>query len=458
MNDDNPSSAAEPRPEPAAPAPRRRRRPWTGLAIALLLLAVGGGIAWWIARPGPAPGGPGFGPGRFGGPGAQPVSVQAVQRRDVRVIVDAIGTLTASRTVVVQPQVGGVLQSLHFTEGGPVRAGQLLARIDPRAFEVAVGQAEGTLARDSAQLDNARADLARYTDLVAKDAAPRQQLDTQHALVRQLEGTVQVDGATLAAARLQLSYTRVLAPLSGRAGLRQVDVGNVVQPGSANGLLSITATQPISLLFAVPSAHLPQIEARLRAGQPLEVQAWDATGTTMLAEGRLTTVDNAIDPGTDTIRLKASFPNLDDRLFPNQPVSVRLRLDTLRGALAVPPAAVLRGAQGFYVYVVGADDKVTTRLVTPGPVDGEWMAVRGPLQPGDRVVTDGTDRLREGAKVEVIAADPNQRAGAAPPPRASGPRGALPPEVAARLKAMSPEQRRAWFEQRRAAGASAPPR
>ena len=455
MNNDKPSQTAELRPEPAAPAPRRRHRPWTGLAIALALLAVAAGIAWWIARPGPASGGPGFGPGRFGGARAQPVSVQSVQRRDVRVIVDAIGTLTASRTVVVQPQVGGVLQSLHFTEGAKVRAGQLLAQIDPRAYDVAVAQARGALARDGAQLDNARADLARYTDLVAKDAAPRQQLDTQRALVHQLEGTVQADAAGLAAARLQLSYTRVLAPLSGRAGLRQVDVGNVVQPGSANGLLSITATQPISLLFAVPSAHLPQIEARLRAGRPLEVQAWDATGTTKLAEGRLTTVDNAIDPGTDTIRLKATFPNLDDALFPNQPVSVRLRLDTLRGTLAVPPAAVLRGAQGFYVYVVGADDRVGTRVVTPGPTDGEWMAISGPVQPGERVVTDGTDRLREGAKVEVVAADPDQRAGAAAPPRASGPRGVLPPEVAARLKAMSPEQRRAWFEQRRAAGASA---
>jgi membrane fusion protein, multidrug efflux system len=462
MNDDqDPRGAPRPEPEhepgPAPAALRRRRRPWAGLATALLLLALAGAAAWWIARPGTPQRGPAFGGARFGGAHAQPVSVQAVQRRDVRVIVDAIGTLTASRTVVVQPQVGGVLQSLHFIEGGSVRAGQLLAQIDPRAFQVAVDQAGGALARDTAQLENARADQARYADLVAKDAASRQQLDTQQALVRQLDGTVQADRAALGAAKLQLSYTRVLAPLTGRAGLRQVDVGNVVQPGSANGLLTITATKPIALLFAVPSAHLPQIESRLRAGKPLEVQAWDATGTTELAEGRLTTVDNAIDLATDTIRLKASFANLGDALFPNQPVSVRLRLDTLRDTLAVPPAAVLRGAQGFYVYVVGAGDKVSTRVVTPGPTDGHWMAVTGPLQPGERVVTDGTDRLREGAAVEVIAADPNQRVGATLPPGEVGGRHrrALPPEVAAKLKQMSPEQRRTWFEQRRAAAAQA---
>jgi multidrug efflux system membrane fusion protein len=357
----------------------------------------------------------GAGTRRFGGGNnAQPVSTELARRQDIRATVNAIGNITASNTAIVRAQVSGVLQSLNFKEGEQIKAGQLLAQIDPRAYSASVNQAEGSLARDQAQLDNAKIDLARYRDLLAKDAIPKQQLDTQAALVRQLEGTVKLDQAAVESTRLQLSYARVTAPIAGRVGLKQVDMGNVVQPGDAFGIVSITQTRPIAMVFAVPAAHLPKINAGLKTNQPMEVQAWDRFGKKQLALGRVTAIDNAIDPTTDTIKIKALFANADDALFPNQSVVVTLQLATLSQVLAVPQAAVLRGAQGFYVYVVNPDNSVSTKVVNPGTVDAGWMAVEGELQSGDKVVIDGTDRLREGAKVEVIAADakPGTNAGA----------------------------------------------
>ncbi len=413
---------------PSAPATGRglfrSTMPW----LLVLLVLSAGAIWWWrahVADPatsdsaqasGRADATPGGGGRRFAGANAvQPVSVQAVRRQDIRVSVNAIGSISAWNTAIVHAQVSGVLQSLNFKEGQQVHAGQVLAQIDPRAFQAALSQAQGGLARDKAQLDNAHIDLERYRSLLAKDAIPKQQLDTQLALVRQLEGTVQADQGVVDSARVQLSRTRVTAPIAGRVGLKQVDLGNVVQPGDANGIISIAQTQPISLVFAVPAAHVPLITARLRAGASIPVEAWGRGGKQQLAVGRVATVDNAIDPSTDTIKVKAVFPNLDDALFPNQAVSVTLQLDVLTDVIAVPQAAVLRGAQGFYVYVVNADNTVSTRAVTPGAVDAGWMAVEGALKPDEKVVIDGTDRLREGAKVELIAADPKQRAGASAP-------------------------------------------
>lgn len=377
---------------------------------------------------------------------AQPVSVAEARRQDIRVTVNAIGSINAANTAIVRVQVSGVLQQINFKEGQQVQAGQLLAQIDPRAFQATLGQAEGVLARDKAQLDNARIDLARYKDLLSKDAIPKQQLDTQEALVRQLEGTVKSDQGTVDSAKLQLSYTRVTAPIAGRVGLKQADLGNVVQPSDTNGVVIITQTRPIALVFSVPSANVPAITSRLRANESMAVEAWDRTGKTKLATGQLSTVDNTIDVTTDTIKVKAMFPNLDDALFPNQAVSVVMQLNTLKDALAVPQAAVLRGSQGFYVYVVNADSTVSTRVVKPGAIDSGWMAVEAKLEPGEKVVIDGTDRLREGGKVEVIAADPKQRAGASAPP-ADSKRRNIPPEMAEKLKNMSPEERRAWFQQ-----------
>ena len=391
------------------------------LRSGLVLLGLGAvaGLGWWqyqthasanananaLAASAPASGAA----RRFSASGSQPVSVQEVRRQDVRVSVNAIGTMAAANTAVVHAQVSGTLESLQFHEGQQISSGQLLAQIDPRAFQAQVSQAEGALARDDAQLVNARVDLTRYQELFSKDAIPRQQLDTQLALVRQLEGTVRVDRGALESAQLQLSYTRVLAPISGRVGLKQVDLGNVVQPADVNGIVSIAQTRPIALVFSVPADLLPKITAKLRAQQPLEVQALTKDGTTVLASGRVNSIDNAIDLTTDTIKVKALFPNTNDALFPNQTVGVRLQLDTLKNALVVPQAAVLRGAQGFYVYLVNDDNSVTAQTVQPGVVDGTWMAVTADLNPGQKVVIDGVDRLRNGAKVEIIT--PNRHAG-----------------------------------------------
>ena len=438
MNE-NIDAVAGPSVRPRALPSRReasgRAWPW----VLVLLVAAGAVFGWWKARgvadgsssaatAASAPRGTsagGAGGRRFGGASpVQPVSVEVARRQDIHVNVSAIGSIAASNTAVVHAQVGGVLQGLDFEEGQQVRAGQVLARIDARAFQAALSQAQGALARDKAQLDGARVDLARYRDLLAKDGIPRQQLDTQVALVAQLEGTVKADQGTVDNARLQLSYTRVTAPIAGRVGLKQVDLGNVVQPADANGIVSITQTRPVALVFAVPAANVARVTTRLRAGEAIPVEAWDRGGKSRLALGRVASIDNAIDPSTDTIKVKALFANADDTLFPNQAVSVTLQLDTLADVLAVPQAAVLRGAQGFYVYVVNADGTVSTRVVRPGAVDAGWMAVEGSLQPGEKVVVDGTDRLREGAKVEVIAADPMLRAGASAPAGGGGRRGA----------------------------------
>lgn len=348
------------------------------------------------------------GPSGPGGPGSnkpQPVSAQAVRNRDIRVTVGAIGTITANNTAVAHVQVSGVLQSLNFKEGQMVQAGQTLAQIDPRPFEAAVMQAEGNLLRDKATLDNAYIDQQRYRNLVAKEAVPKQQLDTQDALVKQLEGTVKADQGALNTAKLQVTYAKVIAPISGRVGLKQVDLGNVVQPGDANGIVSIAQTRPIALIFSVPSSNLDKINARLQAHQPLPVEAWDREGRHKLATGVIASTDNAIDLSTDTIKLKALFANEDDALFPNQSVSVKLQLDKLADTLAIPSAALTKGSQGFYVYAINADGTVSPKVVTPGPVDGDWTAIEGSLKPGDKVVTDGLDRLREGSKVDVIASD-----------------------------------------------------
>jgi len=444
-----------PDPLPEVSSPPRRRRGFTGWLVLAVLLLVVLALAWFgrekfgFGGAGPAASAAAArGARRFGGASrVQPVSVQTVQRRDLHVVVDAIGTLTAANTATVRPQVSGVLRALDFKEGQNVRAGQQLAQIDPRAFQAALAQAEGTLARDKAQLDNARVDLKRYQDLLAQDAVARQTLDTQQALVHQLEGTARSDQANVDAARLQLSYTRVLAPISGRAGLKQADLGNVVGPSDADGIVVIAQTRPMALVFAVPAIHLAQITGRLRNGETLRVEAWDRDGKTRLATGRVASLDNTIDISTDSVRLKAEFANTDDALFPNQSVSVRLRINTVEDALVVPPAALLRGTQGFYVYVVGADNKVVARNVTPGTTDGDWTGVSGALKVGERVVIDGVDRLRDGAQVEVIAADPNQRKGASAP---AGGRPQLSPELRAKLRTMTPEQRQVFLAKLRA--------
>ncbi len=407
--------------------------------------------------------------GRFGRSGPQPVSVGTVQRRDMNVAVDAIGSIASANTAVVRAKVSGELRAIYFHEGQPVKAGQVLALIDPKPYEIARDQALAAQARDQAQLENARADLARYRDLVAQEAAPRQQLDTQQALVRQLEATLLSDKAAVDNAKLQLSYTRVTAPIAGQAGLKQADLGNTVTPSDANGLLSIAQTQPAAVVFAVPDGRLARIRQQLADKQALPVQAWDRERKLMLAEGRVASTDNAIDASTGTIKVKALFANKDGGLFPNQFVNVRLQLDRLKDVLVVPTAAVQRGAPGTFVYLI-ADGQVALRKVALLATDGDLTAVQGDVKPGDQVVTDGADRLRDGGKAEVIRAPAVGASGAggrgrrgadASASAASGASSAgggerprwmdrVPPEMVDKLKAMSEEDRRAWIQQHRA--------
>jgi len=344
--------------------------------------------------------------GKGGGDGSRstPVSVGEVRLMDIRYTVQAAGTLVALNTAVVRAKVDGELKALRFTEGQLVQAGQVLAEIDARSFEAQVNQAQGQFARDAALMKNAELDLQRYQDLLSKDAIARQQVETQAALVRQLQGTVQADQAQIDMAKLQLSYTRVTAPISGRLGLKQVELGSLVRSSDPNGLVNITQTQPMSVVFSVPEMHVPLIMRKLKAGQALPVEAWDRDQKIRLAQGRVSTTDNAIDVATSTLRLKATLDNRDGSLFPNQFANIRLQLDTLKNMVAVPAHAVQRGAAGTFVYVVQADNTVQVQTVQLEAVEGDWQAVKADLKAGQQVVTDGADRLRSGSVVEVVKA------------------------------------------------------
>ena len=432
---------------------------WWVVLLVLIAAAVGGGLWWRQRQAAPAqadapagrggPGGPGGrGPARFSAGGqTQPVSVGVVRRQDVRVQVNAIGTMSARATAVVRAKVSGELTSLRFKEGEEVKAGQLLAEIDPRSYQASLGQVQGNLARDQALLKNAQLDLKRYQDLLAKDSIASQQVDTQAAQVRQLEGTVAADQAQVDAARLQLSYTRITAPIAGRLGLRQADRGNVVGPSDATGIVTINLVRPIDAVFSVPEAHLAQINQRLAQGAELPVELWDREQKRRLARGRLGALDNAIDATTGTIKVKASFANEDGTLFPNQFVNVRLQVNLLENALTVPGTAI----QNNYVYLVQPDGTVTQRRIRVGVADGDRVAVEGELKDGDRVVVDGIDRLREGAKVAVI--DSNAAARADEAVQEGGARRAamrnLTQEERDRLAKMTQEERRAFLRSKR---------
>jgi len=337
-----------------------------------------------------------------GGNKPQPVAVAEARTSDIRVWLNALGTVTPRNLVTVRAKVDGTLIRVDYHEGQMVKAGELLAEIDPQPFRIQLDQTRGQLTRDTALLDNARLDQARYKDLLAKDAIPRQQLDTQEALVRQYQGTVESDRGQVDNAKLQLDWTRVTAPAAGRIGLRQVDPGNQVHASDANGLASIAQLQPITVVFSVPESNLPAIASRFATHDVIPVEAWDREQKRHLADGRLLTTDNQIDPATGTIRIKAEFPNGDNSLFPNQFVNIRLVLDTLPQVMAVPTAAIQRGDKGSFVYRVDATGTVAMVPITPGAVDGDWSSVTGAIKAGDRLVTDGADKLREGAKAELI--------------------------------------------------------
>jgi len=396
-------------PSPSSSVSRsfRPRRLWP-YVLGLAVLAAGG----WYATHRPAPEGEGAAKpaeGRRGGPGGRgdrpvPVTLETIARSDIRVVVPALGSVVPRNQVTVRTRVDGPLLAVKFTEGQPVKAGEVLALIDPEPFKATLEAARGQLARDAALLKNAKIDLERYRGLLAQDSIATQQVDTQAALVRQYQGTVQADEAAVKSAELQLSYTTIAAPIAGRAGLRNVDPGNIVKTSDTAGLVTIAQQSPITAVFAVPEDRLPAIMQRLHGGYALKVEAWDRDLKNRLADGRLLAVDSLIDATTGTVRLKAEFANRDGNLFPNQFVNVRLLLDTLAGVVAVPAAAVQQGAKGSFVYRLGEGGKVAAVPVKLGPADGGRVAVEAGLAAGDRVVVDGLDKLKDGATVEAIDA------------------------------------------------------
>ena len=364
-----------------------------------------------------APGGPG-GPGGRGGPRGQPpttVGVAVARTQALPVVIEALGTVTPRVVSTVRPQVSGVLTQVLFEEGQIVRKGELLATLDPRPFEIALQQATGTRMRDEAQLEAAKVTLERYRTLLSQDSIARQDVDTQASTVKQLEATLVVDRANEATARLNLGYTRIVAPVAGRVGLRVVDAGNLVNPGDAGGIAVITQLAPIDVEFSIPQDRLPEIQQRVvRDRATLPVTVSDRTRARQLAEGVFTTVDNQIDTTTGTVKAKARFANDRFEMFPNQFVNVRLVLDTLTNAVVVPVTALRQGAQGPFVFVLGEDRSVAVRNVTRGLSTAEVVQIQTGLQPGERVVTEGADRLKDGARVQL--------AGEAQPAAASGPR------------------------------------
>lgn len=389
------------------PPPREgsKRRRWGIWVVIVILVLIGYAIYHAMHR---NSGGPGAGGGRSGGRGAamankpMPVMVATAAKGDINVVLSALGNVTPVNNVTVKTRVDGQLVRLAFTEGQTVKAGDLLAEIDPRTYQAQLAQAEGQLARDTALLQNAKLDLQRYQTLLSQDSISKQQVDTQAALVRQYDGTVKLDQGNVDNARVQLSYTRITAPVAGRVGLRQVDPGNIVHASDTNGIVVITQIDPITVIYSIPEDNLPKVMPRLQSGDKLAVEAWDRAQTTVLARGTLMTVDNTIDNTTGTVKLRAQFPNQNAALFPNQFVNVRMRVDTLRDVVIVPGAAIQRGTQGTFVYVVGEDSKVTLRVVKLGATEGERVSVAQGLQPGERVVIDGADKLRDGSPVEVI--------------------------------------------------------
>ena len=344
------------------------------------------------------------------GPMAIPVVGAVAELGNVPVYLNGLGTVTSLNTVTVHTRVDGQLDSVMFKEGQLVHKGEVLAQIDPRPYQVQLMQAEGQLAKDQAALKNAQMDLQRYQALYAQDAVPQQQLATQAATVNQDQGAIKSDEAQVDSAKLNLTYSRITSPITGRVGLRLVDPGNIVHAGDPNGLVVITQRQPIGVVFTLPENSLPPVLQQLHQGKTLPVEAWDSDLKTKLAAGALLTIDNQIDPTTGTIRLKAVFPNANESLFPDQFVNARLLLDTLNGVVVVPAAAIQRNQQSTFVYVVEPDKTVALQTVDVRLTEGDNAAIASGLKPGETVVIEGVDKLQPGTKVAVRLTGPNPNA------------------------------------------------
>ena len=373
-----------------------------GLAMVVVIVAVG--VVWTSRRPAPAEGAP------SGVTRPVPVEAATAARRDVLVLLQGLGNVQAYNTVTVRPQVDGQLIEVAFGEGQTVRAGEVLARIDPRTYQAALDQAQAKKAQDEALLANARSDLQRYAGLLANNYSSRQQYDTTRSLVAQLEAAVRGDQAAVDTARIQFGYTTLTAPIDGRAGMRLVDQGNIVRASDVGGLVTITQMQPISVVFTLPEDTVTRLVKGM-ATEPPQVVALNRDGKETLDRGRLSLVDNQIDPGTGTIRLKATLPNQEGLLWPGQFVTVRVLTEIRRQALSVPVTAVLRGQQGAYAYVIKADGTVEARPLTLGPIAEGMAVVESGVSEGETVVTAGQYRLQPGAKVEVRAPSAAARSG-----------------------------------------------
>jgi multidrug efflux system membrane fusion protein len=391
--------------------PSARRNRFRAVSIVVVVALVLVGLVLMIRRtPHGAPANPARAGEKPGGPGDPiPVTVATAAIGDIEVRIPALGTVTPLATVTVRTQISGILRKIAFTEGQLVHQGEVIAEIDPRPYEAAVEQMEGNLKRDQALLADAKLDLKRYEGLVKEDSIAVQQLDTQRALVDQYEGTIQSDQGQLKTAQVNLIYTRIVSPVNGRVGLRQVDQGNYVTPGDANGIVVINQLQPISVIFPIPEDNVPALTQQLRNGGALEVDAFDRTNSKKLAQGKLLTLDNQIDITTGTVKLRALFDNADGALFPNQFVNVQLLQEVLKRQVIMPNSAVRRGAPNgivtTFVYAVKPDNTVEVRPIKLGVVDGDRAAVIAGLAAGEVVVTEGGDRLRDGAQVTRSPAD-----------------------------------------------------
>jgi multidrug efflux system membrane fusion protein len=375
--------------------------------VFLLIIAGVAGYAVWragrpVAQQTAQRGGGGRGGGRGGALGPVPVVVSKVTRSSIPVVLNGLGNVTAFYTVTVKSRVDGQLMKVDFREGDSVKEGQVLAEIDPRPYQVQLELAQATLAHDQALLSNAKVDVERYTQLLATDAVPKQQLDTQKALVQQYEATTQQDTAAIDNAKLQLTYAKVTAPITGVVGLRLVDPGNIVHANDQNGMVVITQLQPISVLFTIPEDSLPQVNQKLRAGARLTVEAFNRDNSKKLASGTLVSVDNQIDNTTGTSKLKAAFDNKDNALFPQQFVNMHLLVDSLNNQLVVPNVAVQNGQQGTFVYVVDDNSRVHLKPVQVGLTTNTSADILSGISDGTQVVVDGTDRLIEGARVRIV--------------------------------------------------------
>jgi multidrug efflux system membrane fusion protein len=379
-----------------------------GVGLIAILLVIGAYAAVrWVRSPSPAA-------GRFPPGSLQSVGAATVALGNIRVIVNALGTVTPLATVTVQTQISGQLMDVGFTEGQLVKKGDFLAQIDARPYEILKAQYEGQLARDQGSLAQAQMDLKRYQSLVQQNSIARQQADDQVFIVQQDEGTVKLDQAQIDAEILNIAYCHIVSPVTGRVGLRLVDPGNYVQTTGATGLAVVTQLQPITVIFSVPEDDLPEIMPQLSAGTSLVVAAYDRANVHQLAAGQVLAVDNQIDTTTGTVKVRAQFDNTDNALFPSQFVNAQLLVKTLQNVVTVPTAAIQRGSPGAYVYVVNADGTVAVRQIKVGPTDGSMTAVNSGLTAGENVVVDGTDRLRDGLRVAVVALNGHPTASAAP--------------------------------------------